>query len=100
MAEIVIGRTLDRLRIKLIKASQQAFALAWNDANGNPADISALTFTIVLDTSPAVTWTATKSANNTTWTLSDTESDLALGFYGGRLHAGTTVTHEVSVEVQ
>jgi hypothetical protein len=103
MAEIVIGRTLDRLRIKIVRASVQAFALAW--MNGvSPADISAYTFTIVLDTDPVITWTATKSTNNTTWTLDATTSNLAEGFYAGKLIAadltGPTVAYQVAVEVQ
>jgi len=103
MAEIVIGRTLDRLKVKLIRASYQAFALAWM-TGVNPADISAYTFTIVLDTDPVITWTATKNTNNTTWTLNSTQSDLPEGYYSGKLLAtdinGPTVTYEVTVEVQ
>jgi hypothetical protein len=103
MAEIVIGRTLDRLKIKIVRASIQAFALAWMNG-ASPADISTYTFTIVLDTTPTTTWTATKSTNNTTWTLDATTSNLEPGYYGGRLLASTisgpTVTHEVAVEVQ
>jgi hypothetical protein len=103
MAEIVIGRTLERLKIKIIRASLQAFALAWMNG-ASPADISAYTFTIVLDTSPAITWTATKSTNNTTWTLNATQSDLAQGYYSGKLIfsdiSGPTVAYLVAVEVQ
>jgi hypothetical protein len=103
MADLVIGRTLERLKIKIVRASVQAFALAWMNGNA-PADISAYTFTIVLDTSPATTWIATKSINNTTWTLNATQSDLAEGYYSGKLIAadisGPMVTYQVSVEVQ
>jgi hypothetical protein len=103
MTEIVIGRTLDRLKIKIVRASNQAFALAWMNG-ASPADISAYTFTIVLDTSPAITWTATKNTNNTTWTLSSTQSDLAEGYYSGKLIAadisGPLVAYQVAVEVQ
>jgi hypothetical protein len=103
VADIVIGRTLDRVKIKIVRASVQAFALAWMNG-ASPADISAYTFTIVLDTSPAITWTASKSTNNTTWTLSATQSDLAEGFYSGKLIAsdisGPMVAYEVGVEVQ
>lgn len=103
MSDIVIGRTLERLRINVIRASQQAFALAWKDAAGNPSDISTYTFTIVLDTTPATVWTAAKSGSNTTWTLSATESNMAPGFYAGRLifdNGSPAVAYQVSVEVQ
>jgi hypothetical protein len=103
MVDIVVGRTLDRLKIKIVRASTQAFALAWMNG-ASPADISAYTFTIVLDTNPVITWTATKSTNNTTWTLNATQSDLPEGFYAGRLIAtdvsGPMVAYEVAVEVQ
>ena len=101
MAEIVIGRSLDRLRIKIVRASQQAFALAWMNGNA-PADISAYSFSIVLD--DGATWTATKNTNNTTWTLNSTQSNLSTGYHSGRLIAtdinGPMVTHDVTVEVQ
>lgn len=103
MAEIVIGRTLDRVKIKIVRASVQAFALAWMNGS-SPADISAYTFTIVLDTDPTVTWTAIKSVNNTTWSLNATQSDLAEGFYSGKLIAtdisGPMVIYQVALEVQ
>jgi hypothetical protein len=103
MAEIVIGRTLERLKIRIVRASNQAFALAWM-SGASPADISAYTFTIVLDTSPETTWTATKSVNNTTWTLTSTQSDLPEGFYSGKLVfadiSGPTVAYQVALEVQ
>jgi len=103
MAEIVIGRTLDRVKIKIVRASVQAFALAWMNGS-SPADISAYTFTIVLDTSPVITWTATKNTNNTTWTLNSTQSNLPEGFYSGKLIAtdinGPMIAYEVGLEVQ
>jgi hypothetical protein len=106
MADIVIGRTLTRLRINVVRSSYQAFALAWKDAAGNPADISAMTFSIVLEIPEAVdvTWAGAKSGSTTTWTLNSTQSNLAEGFYSGKLIAtdtnGPSVLYEVSVEVQ
>lgn len=106
MADIVIGRTLTRLRINVIRASYQAFALAWKDAAGNPADITALTFSIVFEVPEAtnVTWAGAKSGSTTTWTLNSTQSDLPEGYYSGKLVAtdtnGPSVLYEVSVEVQ
>ncbi len=99
MAEIVIGRTLDRVRIKLIKGSDQSFALSWMNGS-NPADISALTFTIIVETSPETQWVATKSTNVTTWTLTASASNLPRGYHNGRLMAGNQLAYAVVVEVQ
>jgi len=102
MAEIVIGRSLDHLRIKVVAGSQQAFALAWKDNAGNPADITAYTFSIVLD--DATTWTAAKNASTTTWTLSAAAADKPTGYIGGKLIAtdanGPMIAYNVTVEVQ
>jgi hypothetical protein len=101
MADIVIGRSLDRVRVKLIKASDQSFALAWKDAAGNPADITGITFTIYVETPGGeLNWVATKSTNVTTWTLNAVSSNLARGFYGGRLMANSEQAYAVVVEVQ
>ncbi len=106
MADIVVGRTLNRIRIKLVRSSQEAFALAWRDANGDPLDITAYTFSIVVDIPEAasVTWTATKAGSQTTWSLNATQTNLPIGYYSGRLVAtdsnGPLVAYSVVVEVQ
>lgn len=94
--ETVVGRDLERLRVKLIGSSSQAFALTWLDGS-TPADISAYEFAIVFGTAR---WVAEVTGSTTTWYLTPEQTNLKKGLYSARLLYGTTVAYSVILEVQ
>lgn len=82
MPEIVLGRKADHVRIAVIPRSRQSFGLAWKTPDGEPADLSGQSFVIIVASRE---WVADNADNVSRWTLTATDSDLALGQYGGRL---------------
>jgi cyanophycinase-like exopeptidase len=100
MAEIVAGRVLDRVRLRLVRSSRQSFALAWKK-DGADMSLAGVTVTIELGT---VIWTAANAGNISTWTLSEVQTALASRYHEGVIvlttTAGREVAYAVTVEVQ
>lgn len=100
MAEIVVGRALDRLVIKLVRSSRQSFALSWQK-DGADLNLTGYTGTIEFG---AKVWTATNAANVTTWSLTELDTALPERYYEGVLAMTTTsgreVAYAVTLEVQ
>jgi len=104
VAEILVGRRLERIRLLLVRRSLQSFALSWRDPAGDPLDLTGKTATIELDATPPVVWTATNNTAVTTWSLTHSQSDLPARTYLGKVVMsdadGPIVAYGLTVEVQ
>lgn len=100
MAEIVAGRALGRVRLRIIRASRQAFALSWQK-DGVDMPLTGTTATIEFG---STVWTATNAANISTWNLTEAQSNLSERYYEGVVvlttASGREVAYAVTVEVQ
>ena len=95
---VVVGRTLDLLRVRIVYGSEQSFALEWFDDNQAALDLTGKTVRIVL---PTIVWPAEITGNRTQWNLSSVQSRVTTCL--GRLEIvgeDTIVAYSVAVELQ
>lgn len=95
---VVVGRTLDLLRVRIVYGSEQSFALEWSDENEVPLDLSGKIVRIIC---PTFTWNAQITGNRTQWNLTALQSRVSTCL--GRLEivgTDTIVAYSVSVELQ
>lgn len=88
MADTVVGRRLDQLRIFLIRRSRQTIALQWLDDTGQPtalAPTASVTLEIDQDGGSPIELSGVTDATQTTWDLTAAQTDLTAATYTGRV---------------
>jgi hypothetical protein len=100
MAEIVAGRALDRVKVRLVRSSRQSFALAWQK---DGVDLALTGYTVTIEFGANI-WTAVNNANISTWTLTEAQTALPDRYYEGIVvltsAPGREVAYAVTLEVQ
>lgn len=69
MSAPIIGRNLERIRLRVVHGSSERFGLIWRTPSGDLADLTGLTINIVLDSGDIWPSTIDAPLGRSTWEL-------------------------------